>query len=79
MLDVATVGLFPFTAVGYSHVASGSFYGGASIPPADSDGTPPPKYTPPAPPKVHQDVSASVAAAYQTVEVGQVEVLGHDD
>jgi hypothetical protein len=30
VLDVATAGLFPFTAVGYSHVASGSFYGGAS-------------------------------------------------
>jgi hypothetical protein len=79
VLDVATVGLFPFTAVGYSHVASGSFYGGASIPPAGSDGPPPPNYTPPAPPEVYQHVSAYVAADNQTVEVGQVEVLGHDD
>ena len=79
VLDVATVGLFPFTAVGYSHVASGSFYGGAWIPPAGSDGPPPPNYAPPAPPEVYQDVSAYVAADQQTVEVGQVEVLGHDD
>jgi hypothetical protein len=79
VLDVATVGLFPFTAVGYSHVASGSFYGGASIPPAGSDGPPPPNYTPAAPPEVYQDVSAYVAADNQTVQVGQVEVVGHDD
>jgi hypothetical protein len=79
VLDVATVGLFPFTAVGYSHVASGSFYGGAWIPPAGSDGPPPPSYAPPAPREVYQDVSVYVAADNQTVEVGQVEVLGHDD
>ena len=79
VLDVATVGLFPFTAVGYSHVASGSFYGGASIPPQGSHGPPPPNYTPPAPPEVYQHVSAYVAADKQTVEVGQVEVVGHDD
>lgn len=79
VLDVATVGLFPFTAVGYSHVASGSFYGGASIPPAGSDGPPPPNYTPPAPPEVYPDVAAYVAAVNQTVGIGQVQVLGHDD
>lgn len=79
VLDVAGVSLFPFTAVGYSHVASGSFYGGAWIPPADSDGPPPPSYTPPAPPEVYQNVSAYVAADNQTVAVGQVEVVGHDD
>ena len=78
VLDVATVGLFPFTAVGYSHVASGSFYGGASIPPNGWDVPPPPNYTPPAPPEVYQDVSAYVPADNQTVEVGQVEVVGHD-
>jgi hypothetical protein len=78
VLDVATVGLFAFTAVGYSHVASGSFYGGASIPPAGSEGPPPPNYTAPAPPEVYHDVSAYVAADNQTVEVGQVAVLGHD-
>jgi hypothetical protein len=79
VLDVATVGLFPFTAVGDSYVASGSFYGGASIPPDGWDGPPPPNYTPPAPPEVYQDVSAHVPADNQTVEVGQVEVVGHDD
>jgi hypothetical protein len=79
VLDVATVGLFPFTAVGESYVASGSFYGGASIPPDGWDGPPPPNYTPPAPPEVYQDVSAYVPADNQIVEVGQVEVVGHDD
>ena len=79
VLDVATVGLFPFTAVGYSYVASGSFYRGASIPPSGSDGPPPPKYTLPAPPEVYQDVAADVPAGDQIVAVGQVEVLGHGD
>jgi hypothetical protein len=79
VLDVATVGVYAFTAVGYSHVASGSFYGGASIPPAGSDGPPPPNYTPPSPPEVYQDVTASVPAADQTVAVGQVVVLAHDN
>jgi hypothetical protein len=79
VLDVATVGLFPFTAVGDSYVASGSFYGGASIPPDGWDGPPPPNYTPPAPPELYHYVSAYVPADNQTVEVGQVEVVGHDD
>ena len=79
VLDVATVGLFPFTAVGDSYVASGSFYGGASIPPDGWDGPPPPNYTPPAPPEAYHYVSAYVPADNQTVEVGQVEVVGHDD
>ncbi len=79
VLDVATVGLFPFTAVGYSHVASGSFYGGASMPPNGWDGPPPPNYTPPAPPEVYQNVSAYIPADNHTVEVGQVQVVGHDD
>jgi hypothetical protein len=79
VLDAATVGLFPFTAVGDSYVASGSFYGGAWIPPDGWDGPPPPDYTPPAPPEVYQHVSAYVPADNQTVEVGQVEVVGHDD
>ncbi|MBO0864802.1 MAG: hypothetical protein J2P16_07005 [Mycobacterium sp.] len=80
VLDVATVGLFPFTAVGDSYVASGSFSGGAWIPPPDGwDGPPPPDYTPPTPAEVYQDVSAYVPADDQTVQVGQVEVVGHDD
>jgi hypothetical protein len=79
VLDVATAGRFPFTAVGDSYLASGSFYGGAWIPPPGGDGPPPPDYTPPAPPEVYQDVSAYVPADDQTVEVGQVELVGHDD
>jgi hypothetical protein len=78
VLDVGTVGLFPFTAVGDSYVASGSFRGGAWIPPDGWNGPPPPNYTPPPPPEVSQDVSVSVPADDQTVEVGQVEVVGHD-
>ncbi len=60
VLDVATVSMFPFTAVGDSYLASGSFYGGA-------------------PPEVYDDVSAYVPADDQTVQLGQVTVLGHDD
>ena len=78
VLDAATVGLFPFTAVGYSHLASGSFCGGASIPPAGSNGQPPPDYSPPPPPEVYQDVLANVAAYNQTVQVSQVQLVGHD-
>ena len=79
VLDVATVGLFPFTAVGDSYVASGSFYGGAWIPPEGGDGPPPPNYIPPPPPEVYHYVLAYVPADNQTVEVGQVQVVGHDD
>jgi hypothetical protein len=78
VLDAATVGLFPFTAVGDSYLASGSFHGGAWIPPDGWKGPPPPDYTPPAPPEVYQDVSAYVPAGDQTVEVGQVELVSHD-
>jgi len=79
VLDAATAGLFPFTAVGYSHVASGSFYGGAAIPPAGAGGPPAPGYTAPTPPEVYRNVSVSVPAADQVVQVGQVQVVSHDD
>lgn len=78
VLDVATVGLFPFTAVGDSYVASGSFYGGAWIPPDRWDGPPPPNYAPPASPEVNQDVSVDVPAGDQIVQVGQVKLVSHD-
>jgi len=78
VLDVANAGVFPFTAVGDDYVASGSFDGGAWVPPDGWDGPPPPDYTPPAPPEVYTDVSAYVPADNQTVEVGKVQVLGHD-
>jgi hypothetical protein len=77
VLDVATVGVFAFTAVGDSHLASGSFSGGAWIPPDGSNGPPPPNYTPPVLPEVYQNVLANVAGN-QTVEIGQVQVINHD-
>ncbi|MGO9099619.1 MAG: hypothetical protein ACLP9Y_09320, partial [Mycobacterium sp.] len=79
MLDAATGGVFPFTAVGDNYLASGSFYGGAFIPPDGWDGPPPPDYTAPAAPETYDDVSAYVPADDQTVQLGQVTVLGHDD
>jgi hypothetical protein len=78
MLDVATVGLYPFTAVGDSYLASGSFYGGAWIPPDGWTGPPPPDYHPPAPPEVYQNVSTFVPAANLAVQIGQVKVVGRD-
>jgi hypothetical protein len=79
LLDVATAGVFPFTGVSDSYLVSGSFNGGAFIPPDDGTGAPPADYTPPPPPAVYQNVSAYVPAANQTVQVGQVVVVGHDD
>jgi hypothetical protein len=79
VLDVATAGVFPFTAVGENYLTSGSFTGGAWVPPDGGSGPPPADYTPPPDPTVYQDVSADVPADNQTVQVGQVEVVGHDD
>nr|WP_231995820.1 hypothetical protein [Mycobacterium sp. 852002-51163_SCH5372311] len=79
VLDAAAVGLYPFTAVGDSYVASGSFHGGAWVPPPDGNGSPPPDYIPPAPPQLYQDVLVNVPAGDQIVQVGRVEVVGHDD
>jgi hypothetical protein len=78
VLDVATVGVFPFTAVGDSYVAAGSFHGGAWIPPDGWNGPPPPDYTAPAPPEMYQNVSAYIPAQDQTVAVGQVVLVAHD-
>jgi hypothetical protein len=79
ILNVAITGVFPFTAVSDSYVASGTFNGGAWIPPDDWHGPPPPDYTPPPPPAVYDDVSADIPANNQTVEVGKVTMVGHDD
>jgi hypothetical protein len=79
VLDVAGAGVFPFTAIGDNYVTSGSFDGGAWIPPDGWDGPPPPDYTPPSDPTVYQDISAAIPADDQTVQVGQVTVVGHDD
>lgn len=78
VLDATTVGLVPFTAVGDSYVASGSFYGGGSIPLNGYNGPPPPDYRPPAPLKLYQNVTVFVPAKGETVEVGHVAVVGHD-
>lgn len=79
VLDAATVGVVPFTAVGDSWVAAGSFYGGGSVPPDGFNGPPPPDFKPPAPPKLYQTVLVAVPAATQTVEVAQVAVVGRDE
>ncbi|OBG81817.1 hypothetical protein [Mycobacterium sp. E3305] len=79
VLDAATVGVVPFTAVGDGWVVSGSFYGGGSVPPDGFNGPPPPDYKPPEPPKLYQNVLVSVPAANQTLEVGQVSVVGRDE
>jgi hypothetical protein len=79
VLNTATVGLVPFTAVSESYLASGSFYGGAFVPPENGQGPPPPAYAAPAPPTVYQNVLAEVPANNQTVQVGEVTVVGRDD
>ncbi|UXA05211.1 hypothetical protein KXD96_19980 [Mycobacterium sp. SMC-2] len=79
VLDAATVGVVPFTAVGDSWVAAGSFYGGGSLPPDGSNGPPPPNYKPPEPPKLYRNVLVAVPAASQTLEVGEVAVVGRDE
>lgn len=78
VLDATTVGVVPFTAVGDSYVASGSFYGGGSIPLNGYNGPPPPDYRPPAPLKLYENVTVFVPAKGETVEVGHVAVVGHD-
>ncbi|MGH3552830.1 MAG: hypothetical protein ACRDT5_09570 [Mycobacterium sp.] len=60
VLNVAGVGVFPFTAVGENYLTSGSFYGGS-------------------PPAVYHDVATYVPAYNQTVQVGKVQQVGHDD
>lgn len=78
VLDATTVGVVPFTAVGDSYVASGSFYGGGSIPLNGYNGPPPPDYRPPAPLKLYENVTVFVPAKGETVEVGHVAAVGHD-
>jgi hypothetical protein len=79
VLDAGTVGLVPFTAVAESYLASGSFYGGAFVPPDNWQGPPPPEYVAPAPPTLYQNVLADVPADNQMVQVGQVAVVGRDE
>jgi hypothetical protein len=79
VIDGAPFGVYPFTAVGESHLAAGSFYGGASIPSGGGEGKPPPDYRLPPSPTVYPDVTISVPADNQTVQVGQVMVVGRDE
>ncbi|WAC93293.1 hypothetical protein LMQ14_09265 [Mycobacterium sp. Aquia_213] len=79
VLDAGTVGLVPFTAVGESYLAAGSFYGGAFVPPPNGQGPPPPEYVAPAPPTLYQNVLAEVPADNQIVQIGQVAVVGRDE
>ena len=72
-------GVFPFTAVGESYLASGSFYGGASIPPDAGRAHRRRTTACRRPRRCTSDVSAYVPADNQTVQVGQVMVVGHDD
>jgi hypothetical protein len=79
VLDAAIVGLVPFTAVGESYLAAGSFYGGAFVPPPNFQGPPPPEYVAPAPPTLYQNVLAEVPSDNQILQVGQVAVVGRDE
>ncbi|CQD17203.1 hypothetical protein BN1232_03787 [Mycobacterium lentiflavum] len=79
VLDAGVAGLVPFTAVGESYLVAGSFYGGAFVPPPNSQGPPPPEYAAPAPPTLYQNVLAEIPADNQLVQVGQVAVLGRDE
>ncbi|WAJ43608.1 hypothetical protein OK015_20765 [Mycobacterium sp. Aquia_216] len=79
VLDAATVGLVPFTAVGESYLAAGSFYGGAFVPPPNWQGPPPPEYAMPSAPTLYQNVLAEVPADNQILQVGQVAVVGRDE
>jgi hypothetical protein len=79
VLDAATAGVYPFTAVGDDYLTVGSFDGGAWTPPDGWDGPPPPDYTPPPSPAVYDDVSAYIPADDQTVQVGKVLMVGHDE
>ncbi|WP_108925507.1 hypothetical protein [Mycobacterium montefiorense] len=79
VLDAGTVGLVAFTAVGDSYLASGSFYGGAFVPPDNFTGPPPPDYVAPTPSTLYQSVMADIPAVNQSVQIGQVAVVGHDD
>jgi hypothetical protein len=79
VLDAINAGVYPFTAVGDDYLTAGSFDGGAFSPPDGWDGPPPASYVAPVPPMTLADVNAYVPAADQTVQVGKVTMVGHDD
>jgi hypothetical protein len=79
VLNIGTVGVFPFVAAGSSFVSSGSFDGGAWIPPyGDYDGPPSPDWQPYTP-VYYDNAYVNVAAVNRSIFVNRVTVVGHDD
>ena len=79
VLDAINSGVYPFTAVGDDYLTAGSFDGGAWSPPDGWDGPPPADYIAPQGPMELADVTAYVPAEDQSVQVGKVQMVGHDD
>jgi hypothetical protein len=79
VLDAVNSGVYPFTAVGDNYLTAGSFDGGAWSPPDGWDGPAPADYIPPQGPMTLADVTAFVPAEDQSVQVGKVTMMGHDD
>ncbi len=79
VLDAINAGVYPFTAVGDDYLTAGSFDGGAWSPPDGWAGPPPADYIAPQAPVQLADVTAFVPAENQSVQVGKVLMVGHDD
>lgn len=79
VLNIAIAAVFPFVAVGSDFVSSGSFNGGAWIPPSDDYAGPPPPDWQPYNPVYYDNAYVNVPAANQSVFVNRVTVVGHDD
>jgi hypothetical protein len=79
VLDAINSGVYPFTAVGDDYLTAGSFDGGAWSPPDGWDGPAPADYIEPQGPMELADVTAYVPAEDQSVQVGKVQMVGHDD
>jgi hypothetical protein len=79
VLDAVNAGVYPFTAVGDNYLTAGSFDGGAWSPPDGWDGPAPADYVAPQGPMTLADVTAFVPAEDQSVQVGKVTMMGHDD
>ncbi|MEE6177898.1 hypothetical protein [Mycobacterium sp. 050134] len=78
VLNIATPGVFPFTAVVGAYVTVGSFDGGAWLPPAGWVGPPPVDWAP-WQPVTYTGVPVDFANAGQSVLVDRVTMVGHDD
>jgi hypothetical protein len=78
LLNMDTVGVFPFTVAAGELISAGSFLGGAWIPPLDWMGPPPGDWQPWAP-MTYSAVPVDFANLDQTVMVDRVTSVGHDD